>query len=459
MRLQLKDISDSEFNTMHAAILRLLDEFGVLFENEEARRLLANAGNRLDEEGRIHLQPGFVESMLKFIPTDGFTLYGRDEAKAVRVAVDHMCFRPSTGEPFLFDYETRSRRPATMEDSRTLVRVTDALEGYDMVNSVVNVDEAPGSWGNILRFVNAHGHSLKPSDITVSTDREVRAVARIGTAIRGSEEGLREKPLTAVDVAMISPLRCTDEETRAFLECARRGIPVEILTSPSLGVSSPLTLAGGVALTMAETVAALCLLYQVAPGLGVINVARVSPINLRSGAYNYGAPELGMGSVLTAACSARYHLPTNLYGFGTAAKTFGGQAEMEKVFSGLLMALGRHHLITGAGTLDNSLITGPELLVVDHEAIRFIKRIVQPIPIDEQAIGIDALISEMKPGGTMMASEHTLEYMRQGAMVDCSLDQWGSLHQWEQAGQPDLLDAAHKKVKHSMQPTIHQPYS
>ena len=372
MRLQLKDISDSEFNTMHAAILRLLDEFGVLFENEEARRLLANAGNRLDEEGRIHLQPGFVESMLKFIPTDGFTLYGRDEAKAVRVAVDHMCFRPSTGEPFLFDYETRSRRPATMEDSRTLVRVTDALEGYDMVNSVVNVDEAPGSWGNILRFVNAHRHSLKPSDITVSTDREVRAVARIGTAIRGSEEGLREKPLTAVDVAMISPLRCTDEETRAFLECARRGIPVEILTSPSLGVSSPLTLAGGVALTMAETVAALCLLYQVAPGLGVINVARVSPINLRSGAYNYSAPELGMGSVLTAACSARYHLPTNLYGFGTAAKTFGGQAEMEKVFSGLLMALGRHHLITGAGTLDNSLITGPELLVVDHEAIRFI---------------------------------------------------------------------------------------
>ena len=105
--------------------------------------------------------------------------------------------------------------------------------------------------------------------------------------------------------------------------------------------------------------------------------------------------------MLAAACSARYHIPTNLYGFGSAAKVPGIQSAMEKTFGGLLIALGRHHMITGSGILYNSLVTSPELLVIDHEAIRFIRRICRPIEIDEEAIGIDALIKGMGEDGTL----------------------------------------------------------
>lgn len=447
MRLRLSDITDREFEVMHESCMALLERFGVLIESETARDLLKRAGNRVDEEGRVHLNRQFVESMIRLIPPDGFTMYGRDEAMKLHVAVDQMSFRPSTGMPFVLEYATRDRREATIQDAKAFVRVTDALEGYDMVNAVVNLRDAPGTWSNILLFILGHRFSRKPSDVTVSSAREVQAVARISAAIRGSESELRKKPLTAVDISMITPLRCSEIEAEAFLEAARLGVPVEILSSPSMGVSSPITLSGSVVVCMAEVLAAICLLYQVAPGLGIINTARISPINMRTGAYNYGAPELGMGSVLTAACSARYHIPTNLYGFGNAAKRPGIQSAMEKTFSGLLMALGRHHMITGSGILDNSLVTSPEVLVIDNEAIRFIKRICAPIAIDEDAIGIDVLMRGMRESGTLMAEEHTLRYLKQGEMMDCGLDQWDSLQKWEQDGRPDLFDKAHEKVE------------
>ena len=449
MRLRLEDLRDDELAVMHESVLRLLEEVGVLFEDEAARALLVKAGNRLGEDGRVHLAPTFVEEMLGLIPRDGFVMAGREDGREMRVAVDSMCFRPSTGTPFVLDYEGRRRRPATMEDARELATLIDALDGYEMVNSVVNPADAPGTLTNVHRFVNAHRHSVKPSDITVMGAEEVRAIGRIAAVIRGSEKELRERPLTLVDVAMITPLRCAGEQAEAMLECARLGLPVEVLTSPALGLTAPITLAGGAALAIAECVAALCLMYQVAPGLGVVNTARVSPVNMRTTAYNYGAPEFGMGSVLVAGTCARYGLPTNLYGLGTVAKCIGAQSAMEKTFGGLLLALSHPHMITGAGMLDNAMCTSAEQIVIDHEATRFLRRILKPIAVDAEAVGVDAIVRAMRSGeGSLLTDDHTVKHLLAGEVLDCSLGQWtwSAYEQWEKAGGPDLFDQAHKKV-------------
>jgi len=220
MKLQLHDISDGEFQIVHEAVLRLLSEYGVLFEDEAARAMLIKAGNRGDDEGRVHLGPKFVETMLEMVPREGFVLYGRDESKTMQAAVDEIGFRPSVGAPFIFDYSTRCRRQATAEDAKAMITLTDALDGYDMVHSVVTPEDAPGTIANVLLFADSHRYSLNPSDVTVIHDREVIAIAKVAAAIRGGERRLREKPLTAVDVAMITPLRCTKEQAAALIDLA-----------------------------------------------------------------------------------------------------------------------------------------------------------------------------------------------------------------------------------------------
>jgi len=454
MRLRLEELSDSEFQVMHGSVVRLLSEVGVLFESAEAREILEKAGNRVGYDARVHLGEKYVESILALVPKDGFVMAGREEGREMRVAVDSMCFRPSTGMPFVLEYETRRRRAATMEDARKIAILIDALDGYEMVNSVVSPADAPGTLTNVHRFVNAHRHSVKPSDITVMGAEEVSAIGRIAAVIRGSERELREKPLTLVDVAMITPLRCAEEQAEAMLECARLGLPVEVLTSPALGLTAPITLAGGAVLAIAECIAAMCLMYEIAPGLGVVNTARVSPVNMRTTAYNYGAPEFGMGSALVAGCCARYGLPTNLYGLGTVAKCIGAQSAMEKTFSGLMLALSHPHMITGAGMLDNAMCTSLEQIAIDHEAIRFLRRITQGIAVDEEAVGVEAIVRAMRSGeGSLLTDDHTMKHLLAGEVLDCSLGQWSwsSYEQWEEAGGPDLFDRAHEKVQETLE--------
>jgi len=229
-----------------------------------------------------------------------------------------------------------------------------------------------------------------------------------------------------------------------------------VLTSPAMGMTGPVTLSGSTALAMAEVVAAICLVYTVSPGLGIINTARISPTNMRTTAYNYGAPELSMGSVLTAAVSARYNLPCNLYGMGTVARLPGDQAEFEKTIGGMLIALGRPHMVTGSAMLDNALVTSPEQLVIDHERARFLKRIRQPIEITQDAIGVDVLKQAMIGADVvLLAEDHTLQYMRKGELLDAELGQWG--HGTDAASSPDMFDMAHKVVEqtlaeHSVEP-------
>lgn len=446
MKLQLQDLPDREFETVHASILRLLSEYGVLFENERARSLLKSAGNSIDSQGRLHLKPKFVESMLELAPKQGFTLYGRDESKKVQVAVDRMHARPSVGIPFVWDYATGRLRDATLEDSQQMATLVDALDSFDMVNSVVVPRGIPEGQGTVQLFVNVHRHSLKPSDIPVTNSREVNHIARVAATIRGGRQELRAKPLTVVDISMISPLRCAEAQADALLAAARWGLPIEVVAPPSMGLTAPITLAGSAVLALAEVVAALCLVYLAAPGLGIINTTRISPTNMVTGSCNYGGPELGMASALTAACAARYGIPTDAYGLGTAARMPGAQAAMEKTSSGLLMALGHPYMVTGGGSLNNALATSPEQLVIDHEIIRFIKRIRETIQIDEEAIGIEVLTEAMCSQGHLMGEEHTVRHFRAGEMLNCSLGQWDLQNEWEAAGYPDLAERSHGKV-------------
>ncbi len=449
MFLRLKEMSEEEFNIIHESVLKLLNQTGFLFENAEALKLFKKAGMKVDNNGRVFFKPDFIESMISKIPKNGFKMYGRDGTRKIHLSADRIAFRPSIGHPFVLDYDTGQRRNAVLEDAKRAACVVDALEGYDLVNSIVNPADAPGGFGNLQLFVNSFSNSLKPVDITVKSAAEVIGIVKLAEAVRGGKDALKERPLMYIDIAVISPLKCPEEEVDAFIECAKRGIPVEVLSAPALGLTGPITFSGSTVLSLAEMIAMLCLVYLIEPGLGMVLASRVTPSNMRTGIINFGAPEMAISSVLIAECCSRYNLPSNLYGFGSSAKKPGGQAEMEKMLSGVLMSLNKPSIITGGGTLDNGLNHSLEQLVIDDQAISFIKRVRQQVSINEETIGLEAIKRSMNSSGSMLLDKHTLKYLRgEGLMIDCSMDQWiNSFEQWQKEGSPALYDLAHKKVE------------
>ena len=149
----------------------------------------------------------------------------------------------------------------------------------------------------------------------------------------------------------------------------------------------------------------------------------------------------------------------NYYGFGTCATTpGGGQVTMEKTFAGILMALGRPFMVTGGGMLNNALVTSPEQLVIDDETIRFLKRIRQPIAIDEESIGVDVLKKAMAEDGNLIVREHTIKHLRAGELTECGLGQWGLDRGPGKEKAPDLFELAHRKVEKILASRVVPPF-
>ena len=139
----------------------------------------------------------------------------------------------------------------------------------------------------------------------------------------------------------------------------------------------------------------------------------------------------------------------------------GVQSEMERGISGVLMALGRPHMITGSGFLDNGLVTSPEQLVIDDEAIRFLKRIRTPIEIDAESLAIDVVEGAISDQGDVITEQHTLDHLRAGALMDGGLDQWNpETRQADGSSRVDLFERAHESVEeilgtHHVEPFDH----
>ena len=72
-------------------------------------------------------------------------------------------------------------------------------------------------------------------------------------AVRGSEEHLKEKPLTIFSVCPTAPLKWSDVTSQNLLDCAEYSIPVEYISMPLTGFMSPVTIVGTLVQHTAET--------------------------------------------------------------------------------------------------------------------------------------------------------------------------------------------------------------
>ena len=95
--------------------------------------------------------------------------------------------------------------------------------------------------------------------------QSVADIARLCYRLAGSEAAFRERPFLSLLVNhAVPPMRFDTESVEILQAAVRHGIPMSINTFGQLGASSPVTIAGCVAQTTAETLAGMviaCLLY------------------------------------------------------------------------------------------------------------------------------------------------------------------------------------------------------
>lgn len=84
--------------------------------------------------------------------------------------------------------------------------------------------------------------------------------------VRGTAEALAARPPALFTCCPTSPLRWTDEGVRNLVDCARSGIPVEIVPVPLTGFMAPVTLVGTLIQHTAEVLSGVVIAQLAQPG-------------------------------------------------------------------------------------------------------------------------------------------------------------------------------------------------
>jgi trimethylamine--corrinoid protein Co-methyltransferase len=224
---------------------------------------------------------------------------------------------------------------------------------------------------------------------------------------------------------------------------ARYFVPICFLPMPLAGATAPVTLAGTVVQTVAEFLSGV-VLYQLAqPGCPMLFGVGASILDMHSGLYSAGAPELPLLNLALVEMGHYYGVPVMAQGVVTDAKAPGLQAGWEKMASGLVAALAGSDVINGLGLLDAHQLLSLEQMVFDDEIARMIRGTARGFEMDSERM-MAHLIREVGCGGNFLGQRATLDFLKRGEHMEPHLGQRVSHDRWLKGQGCDVSTARSK---------------
>lgn len=437
MRPRLRLLDDDAIRRIHAGALAILERVGVRYGAPAAEALLRDAGQRLDEKTRtVHIAPDLVERCLRLVPREP-RLAGRDPARDVSLGQGrvHVCLDGQG--TFVLDRVTHARRPACLADLVEATRLSDALESVDVYWAPVVAGDVPDGVRTLTEAATAFRHTTRHVQHEVKTPADVPFLLELVDALLGDRKRLRERPIFSLTVCPVSPLQHEAGMTAACLEMARHFTPMCVLPMPLAGATAPVTLLGTAAQCVAEFLSGLVLFELAQPGLPLMFGVGATILDMRTGLYSAGAPELPLLNLALVEMGRHYGVPVMCQGMVSDAKQPGPQASAEKTASGLVAALAGADIVNGLGLLDSSQMLSLEQMVLDDEAFRAIRRVAQGFETDAARL-MTELVAEVGPGGNFLGKRATLAYLKAGEHFEARLGQRGSWDAWARRGRSEL---------------------
>lgn len=418
---------------IHEGAMRILEEIGINFLHEEAKSILKAAGCAVETGGdRVRMDRGWVMEKLALAPSR-FTLTPRNPDRSISIGGDHVVFGAVASPPNCADLD-RGRRPGDRESHRDLMKLTQAfncihfvggypVEPVDVHASIRHLDCLHDAL--TLTDKAVHAYSLGPERV-----EDVMEMVRIAGGLTPAEFDAQPRMFTNINSS--SPLKHDWPMLDGAMRLARRGQPVVVTPFTLAGAMAPVTLAGAVCQSMAEGLAAIALLQEIAPGLGVAYGAFTSNVDMKSGAPAFGTPEYMRATQMSGQMARFYGLPLRASN-ACAANAPDAQAAWESAFSlWACLSSGTNMIYHAAGWLEGGLCASYEKFVMDCETLQQMQRYMAVVGAGPQDIALDA-IAEVGPTGHFFGCQHTQDRY-EAAFYSPFLSDWRNYESWLEAG-------------------------
>ncbi len=404
-------LTEAQCETIINTAFEILEDVGMDIEEPSSRELLAQHGCTVNGNN-VRVPRKVVIDAINSAPGH-INLYDRNGNHKMDIGGTNIYFGSGPTNPFVNDFETGQRRSAVVQDTVNAAKVMDALPNIDFVMNLADPSDCPVEINDLYTLRAMLQNTTKPLVILARNLQTMEEQFEIITSVAGGWDAYRAKPFVASLCGdPITPLGMDTDAIEKLMYCAQNSIPVTCPSGVQLGTTGPVTIAGGLALGLAENFLCLVVTQSVNPGAPYMGCFAVCAVDMKTTVMCYGSPE----HCLSESASADIYRYLNIPCFGTAGasetKTVDEQLAIESTFFIYNNVLNGGQMTHDLGFMDSALTTHLDALTMEDEIISYARRIKEGFEIDEETLALD-VIKEVGPKGEFLTHEHTAENFRQ----------------------------------------------
>ena len=431
----------------------ILSDIGMADTPDCVSEPVTDAGGYLDDNGRLRFPPELIDKALNGFKRD-FTLCGQDAENDIQLGVGRVHTGSGGAAPLILDLDSGQYRESTLKDLYDAARLVDNLDNIHFFSRSMTARDMPNVRLLDLNTAYACLAGTRKHVISAATEAaNIEEIAKMCYAIAGSQEAFLARPFLSMHCNMsVPPLRFDPESCQIAAAAVRFGIPLHSNTFGQMGASSPVTLAGSIAQTIAETLAGMIFAWLLNPEAKITFGARTMLTDLRTGAMSGGSAEGAIATAATIQMANYYGLPNSVIAGATDSKIADAQSGYEKSLTVTLAAQAGCNLITQACGMQASLMgCALESYVIDNDMLGTILKSLSGVSVNEETLALSSIEEVVHGDGHFLGRDETLARM-QSDFVYPEIGDRRSIDEWVVDGARDIrsvaIDRTRQILKH-----------
>ena len=401
-------LDEAQILRIYHTALRILEEVGVRVNLSKAVDLLSGHGARVRDKNVVEIPSFLVEAAVRSAPSN-VTLFNRKKEPVMELGGRRIYFGTGTDLPKTVDLVTREIRDTRADDIVASTIISDAAPQIDFIASYGLPRDIPPGLHYIRCFQLEVENSVKPIFFTAGSLQDLEVILDMASAVAGSRQELARYPFLVQYSEPTSPLTHSEEAVSKLLCCAENRVPINYTPALLAGSTGPVTLAGALAVSVAEALSGLVIHQLAGKGAPIITGVVATSMDMLRATISYTAPEFRITH--SAYADLFHYLDLPIWGTaGCSDSQFPDlQAGAEYGFTLLNAALDGCNLIHDCGYIGQGFVASPEMILFADEVIGMVKRYMRGFEIDDEHLAME-VIRKVGPGGHFLSEKHTLDH-------------------------------------------------
>lgn len=386
-------------------------------KNSRARALLLEHGCRMDGDN-LEIPPELVNACLKTAPSD-FTIYDRNKRPAMEIGArsGRSYFLPGMCNVYRIDLETGERRLSVRKDAHETGILVEYLPNIDAACGLTLISDCDQNLAAATEVRELLETTTKPILLMTTNILEIETSYKMCCEVAGGEEEFKKYPFAIGGADSSSPLTHNEKNVDTLMYMFEKGIPSPYVAAPMIGATAPVTIAGAVALGIADNLVGLVLSQIINPGTAFLGSCFVDYMDMATTSFAMTAPEIILGSAASVDVYHYLGLPCVCHMGMTDSPLFDQQLAMDYTAQLYTSMLSGTDISFFSGFQETARTGSLEALYFANDLIGYLDRVIGGLEVTDETLAL-VVIHEVGPGGNFLMEEHTLDHFRKNWVPD-----------------------------------------